>query len=374
MIIILKISEIILFLYFLLISAYTIGWFFNKKVDQERSTNGFISVIIAYRNEQNNLHNLLNGLIAQTYPKNKYEVILVNDHSTDKSFKICQEYSEKFYFIKNYNLEKKAGKKHALDFAIKKASGKLILTTDADCLHKQLWVKTFNDFFHKTNAKMIIAPVVYKTTPKLLSFANFQALEFLSLIGTTGGSAGLKYPLMCNGANLCFEKKEYFQLINPLNNKITSGDDVFLMLNIRKKSKNNVKFIRDKNAIVTTYAEKNLKQFFHQRIRWASKTKNYKNLYIPLVGFLVFVLNLIPLFLLISSMFFNINFIYFFGFIILKTIIDLPMLYVVSKFSNNLKLLFLAPFLQLFYFFYVSIIGVFSVFKGFEWKDRKYFF
>ncbi|MBN2662266.1 MAG: glycosyltransferase [Bacteroidales bacterium] len=357
-------------LYFCIIFAYTIGWFFNETVFTKSIKQNFLSVIIAYRNEKENLPVLFKSLENQSYKKENFEIILVNDNSTDNSKLICLEFSEKSDNIFLCDLEGLTGKKNAIKKGILHAKGNLIILTDADCEHKFEWLETINNFYNQSKAKMIIAPVIYKTNPKLFSFENFQALEFLSLIGTTAGSAGINKPIMCNGANLTFEKNIYNSLSDPLNDKITSGDDTFLMLNILKKHPKSIKFLKNPKAIVKTYAQPNLKSFYNQRIRWSSKTKYYKNFNIYFTGISVLLLNimLFILFILtISGVFSVLKFILL---ILFKLIIDFPLLFITSKFADNRKLLLLSPFLQLFYFMYITLIGIFSFFSKYNWKNR----
>jgi len=361
----------ILSLYFFIIASYTIGWFFLEKNFTESSVFNSISIVIAYRNEENNLKILLKNLINQEYPNEKFEIILINDNSTDKSQQICSQFAKKNRIIQLFNLKNSFGKKNAIQKGINNANGKLIITTDADCIHNKLWIKTINDYYNQTKAKMIIAPVAYINTPKLLSFTNLQALEFLSLIGTTAGSAAINKPIMCNAANLTFEKKIFSEFTDPLNEKSASGDDTFLMLNIRKKYPKAIKFLKNKKAIVKTYAEKNLKNFYNQRIRWASKTKNYKNFNILLVGVIILALNISLFSLTILSIFNPIFFQYFLILFIGKILIDYPILFLITHFTNNKKLLYLIPILQLLYFIYVTLIGLFSFVIKYKWKERK---
>lgn len=364
------IISIIFLIYFCIISVYTIGWFLNKNLNDKPTKLNFLSVIIAYRNEEQNLSILFQSIENQLYDNNFFEVILVNDNSTDKSKLLCSVFAKKMNNVLLLDLENEYGKKNAINKGIQNAKGNLIILTDADCEHNVNWLITLNQFYNQTNAKMIIAPVVYKTTKKLFSFVNLQALEFLSLMGSTAGSAAINKPIMCNGANLAFEKTVFESFVDPLNVKTASGDDTFLMLNILNKYPNSVKFLKNKNAIVRTFAQQNLKSFYNQRIRWASKTKYYKNFNIYFIGFFVLLLNTIFFVLLVLS-FFNIFYFYFFLVLIaLKLLVDFPLLYIVANYTENKKLLILSPFLQTFYFIYVTLIGFFSFFSKYKWKNR----
>ena len=117
----------------------------------------FVSVIIACRNEQEKLPALLECISGQDYPKEFFEVIIVDDNSTDKTFETASENSGpvKLNVLKN----KGKGKKEAIRTGITASAGRLIITTDADCTMGKSWIKTIAAFFEKYNPDLIICPV-----------------------------------------------------------------------------------------------------------------------------------------------------------------------------------------------------------------------
>ncbi|MBO9572772.1 MAG: glycosyltransferase, partial [Chitinophagaceae bacterium] len=137
------------------------------------------SVIVAVRNEERNIGKLLDCLVAQNYPS--YEIIIVDDHSTDNTVNIVKEYPS----VKIISLpENIYGKKNAIKEGIKNSTGELIITTDADCTMQPLWINTVVSFHHFSDAKFIAAPVNMKPGRSILSI--FQSLDFLTLQGITG--------------------------------------------------------------------------------------------------------------------------------------------------------------------------------------------
>ncbi len=355
--------------YCFLIILFTYGWLKLKKFKPNYKTKyNFLTVIIAYKNEERNLEKLILNLVSQKYPKKYFEIILVNDNSIDNSYKIVKKYLSLYKNIKNLKLKNTKGKKNAINKGIKNAKGSLIITTDADCIHNKLWLKTINKFYNKTKAKLIICPVLYKNNKKLLSFANLQVLEFFSLTASTAGSAAINKPIMCNGANLAFEKKVYFEFSDPAKKDIISGDDTFLMFNILKKYKKSIKYLKNFDAAVFTYPSETLKKFYNQRIRWSSKIKYYNNIFVLFTGVIILFFNLL-LFLSFWLGTFSIIAIKIFLIIFsLKLIIDFPLLFSVSKFFRNSKIMLLYPITQFFYFHYIIIIGFLSIFDKYKWK------
>jgi len=367
----LLLNIIIGFLYVFLITLFIIGWL---KIHSFKSNKNFvsdikISIIVAARNEENNIKNLIEDIINQDLSKDLYELIIINDFSEDDTKHIIEKYSENYHNILLLNSDSK-GKKAALQTGISQAKGQLIATTDADCRIGNEWLSTIYSYYKKYNPKMIVAPVAFFQKDKLLSFNNLQALEFLSLIISGAGAIGLHKPIMCNGANLIFEKKVYEQLNDPFSNKYASGDDMLFMLKIKKLYPKKILFLKSQKAIVYTYAQKTLKSFVNQRIRWTSKSKAYKDFDLIFTSILILTINLLLFINLIISIF-NIN--YFSNFLIIlliKSIPDFIFLLVTSNFFSSKKLLILFVPLQLFYFIYIVIIGFIGNFAKFKWKNR----
>src|SRR4030095_16642438 len=200
----------LLIIYSILILFYRAGWQELKafsQTDQEPSIK--ISVIIPARNEEGNIGKLLSSLEKQTYPKPLFEVIVVDDHSTDNIVAVVNNYS----FAKLIRLEFdniNSYKKKAIETGIAVASGDLIVITDADCVVKPGWLKTIAAFKEKTNAKFIAAPVTIGYKRNLLQ--TFQSLDFMVLQGITGASVQKGVHNMCNGANLAYERKTFFEI------------------------------------------------------------------------------------------------------------------------------------------------------------------
>mgnify|MGYP000874993029 FL=1 len=361
----------------LLIIAYTIlvviliyGWKRNKKF--HFSGNKFtthVSVLIAIRNEEENIENLLHDLTQQTFPENLTEIIIIDDHSTDKSREIVFSFTQAHQNIKLVTCQdEQKGKKHALKVGLQHANGELIVTSDGDCRMEKKWLETIVSYYEINKPKMIIGPVVFDGEKTV--FQKMQSLEFISLIGATAGLAGFKKPIMCNGANLAYEREIISEQKDFFNEKLASGDDVFLLHYLKKSDRDKIHFIKSKLAIVSTKAPGSLKTFINQRLRWASKSRNYKDADSILVTVLIFFSNLIFPVLLVAT-FFDFFFLYLFaGVFVFKTIIDFVFLFQICSFFKKRKLLIWFFPVQFFYFSYITIIGFISLFIKPEWKGR----
>ena len=244
----------------------------------------FISVIVACRNEEEKLPALLRCLSDQNYPPHLFELIIVDDNSTDRSFDIATGYKGLHRILAIKNTGK--GKKQAIRTGVNASSGNLIITTDADCRMGINWIRTIASFYEKKKSDLIICPVRIESAGGFLG--KFQELEFLSLQGVTAGAAVAGTPSMCNGANLAFTKDAYLSNTVNLHDEIPSGDDIFLLHSIKKNPGAQIHWLESEDAMVITAASPGLKSFFKQRGRWISKAGAYNDLYTSLLGIATF--------------------------------------------------------------------------------------
>jgi glycosyltransferase involved in cell wall biosynthesis len=336
-----------------------------------------VSIIIPARNEEQNILDCLSSLKDQTYPKNLYEVVVVDDHSTDDTWNVLQNFSHGEMNLKKLKLSdhitnsnnNKAYKKLAIETAINNSEGNLIVNSDADCTFNNNWLQTIVSFYETTNPKFIAAPVKIKCDNNLLDI--FQTLDFITLQGITAASVSKKFHSMCNGANLAYEKNVFFEVDGFKNiDNIPSGDDMLLMHKIYKKYPDNVFYLKNKNAIVTTRSQSSWKNFIDQRIRWASKADVYDDKRIFWVLLLVYCFNLLFLVLAIAA-FWNIQFLLIAaGLLILKFFVEFLFVRSVAKFFDQRSLMIYFPFLQPLHILYIIISGFFGKFGNYQWKGR----
>jgi len=368
----LLITILFLLFYALLIFYYWKAW---KKLKgyspTEQADKRFLSVIIPARNEENNIAVLLNALFQQTYPKDFFEIIVVDDFSTDNTAEVVKGFTTLILTLIQPQVgSKRSSKKKAIETGIQKAKGKLIITTDADCIPANNWLQTINSFYVQHNAAFIAAPVKFSHNNSFLQL--FQALDFITLQGITAASVSANFHSMCNGANLAY-KKQAFQKVNGFEgiDKVATGDDMLLMHKIWKKYPGRTFYLKSKDAIVTTQPMLSWKDFFMQRKRWASKTLVYDDYRIVAVLAFVYLLNCLFVALIVASFFQSFYWWYVLGFWVTKTVIELPFVYSVAKFYDEQKL---AKYLFLFqplHIFYTVFVGLISQFGKYEWKGRK---
>ena len=350
-------------LYLICIAAFTFGLFNLKERFHSINKNNLVkvSVLIAARNEEKNIEKLLESLKKQSFPKELFEVIIVNDHSTDNTDEIINDFinKNKELDVKLLKAEKK-GKKHAISQALHTAINELVIVTDADCVLNDLWIESIVGFYQEEKCKMILAPVLLSPAENL--FEKMQVLEHLSLIGSTAGSASIGFPVMCNGANMAYERKAALEVEKFRKDfDIPSGDDMFLLEQfVKRYGHNNVKFLLSKSAVVKTKTCKTIKDFFRQRRRWVSKTKSYTSWKVIVTALIVLFFNLSIISLLVSAFFVPALWSIYILLTLLKFFIDFPLLKNITNFMNQGSLLKWVLPLEIIYPFY----SVFTALSG----------
>ncbi len=329
-----------------------------------------VSVIVAFRNEEKVLQNLLNDLINQSYSSELFEVILVDDHSTDGSYDLVKnliEVNTSFKLIKNQG----EGKKQAISEAIEICSGELFITTDADCRMGNDWLKTITSYYSENSPDMLIGPVLPARNESV--FSKLVALEFFSLIGSAAGAAGIKHPIMNNGANLAYPRTSFNSVSQPFNSKTASGEDIFFMLKLKKNEQSKIRFLKSNKAAVSTHLPTGFEEFWQQRVRWVSKSKYYTDFDMIFSAVIVWLVGFLMLSTLIAGIFYPIFFIMYAFLFVIKSVPDYLLLSNVLSFFDRKDLIRYFIPLQVIYPLYVTLAGFFGlIFAKFSWKDRKY--
>jgi cellulose synthase/poly-beta-1,6-N-acetylglucosamine synthase-like glycosyltransferase len=237
-----------------------------------------VTVVVAARNEEKTIATVLGNLAKQDYPRELLEVIVVNDNSTDRTPIVVSEFISGHRQPQAVNIRliynPFRGKKSAVRYAIEKASGELILMTDADCSVGPGWVSAYAKFFESVNADMI-AGEVYQTPGR--GFASqFGSFEFSALQAITESSIRAGRPVMCSAANMAVRKDVYLRHAGALRDEIASGDDVFL-LHAVKRSGGIIAHVGGGAAAAVTAGAVTAAALLRQRARWASKAYYYRD-------------------------------------------------------------------------------------------------
>jgi len=363
--------------YVLLLLLYRAGWLLQQSFapEQDRKYVTTISVVIAARNEEANIEACLRSICQQDYPASLFEVIVVDDFSTDRTAEIVAAMAAPHIKLLRLADHVPAGerirsyKKKALATGIAHSSGALIVTTDADCFAGRAWLNTIAAYYEQYKPEMIVAPVRFSNNFSLVQL--FQSLDFMTMQGITVATVRLSLGIMCNGANLAFSRLAYDHVGGYSGvDHLVSGDDYLLHMKIKQQYPEGVRYLKSSSAIIDTLPQATWGQFLQQRIRWASKTGKYKDPKTTAILLLVYLFNCSLWGLFIYSWFQYQYFELLLKILIVKIIAELLFLYAVSDFFQKKKELFLFPFLQPLHTAYIVVAGFLSRVGKFEWKQR----
>lgn len=361
---------IIIFVYACSFVIVIIG--FIKQIDKNelifKNNDLKISVVIAVRNEELTIGNCVESIFNQENNHEFFEIIIVDDHSTDNTMEVLMRLSKKYKNVNVHQLSNTLSKKEAIKLGVSLSNNNIIATTDADCILPLNWLKSITNKFNAKTA-FLLGPVMLDDKPTFLN--KFQQLDFFAMQGLTFGTSFFNQPILCNAANMSYKKDEYITYKDKIENKIPSGDDIFLLHQF-KKNKQIITAFLNKNFIVQTKAEENFIGFINQRVRWASKSKLYKDNLLLFLSCLVFFTNVIILFIYYRIIFIEQNRGVYIILLLSKWVIDFILLFLVTSFFENRKLMKYFLPTQLLYPFYIIGVGFISQFINFTWKGRTY--
>jgi glycosyltransferase involved in cell wall biosynthesis len=332
------------------------------------------SIVIPFRNEEQNLPDLLDSISKLNYPKALFEIIFINDASNDNSENVLTKWRLENGLFQTTTIDSirlsKSPKKDAISRSIPIIVNDWIITTDADCMVNENWLLTLDNYIQNNKVSMLVGAVSY--TCKFSFLHQFQQMDLTSLQGATMGSFGINKPFMCNGANFAYTKKLFLSLNGFKGNEnIASGDDVFLLQKAIKSNSNDVHYLKSPSNIVFTKPLNNWIQLFFQRVRWASKTTSYESDYGELLAMVVFFGNLS----LVAMFFFSVlelaNWTQFIVLFCVKFTIDFILLFKTNHFLNKGKFLF--PIISSFiYPFFSTTVALYSLMGTYKWKGRTF--
>lgn len=363
-------------LYVSLIFYYLVGWL-RLKIFTPDVARVFtrVTVIIPARNEAHNISSLLESIAEQNFNKQLLEILVIDDFSTDNTASVVR--SSKYPFVKlisladyvNSDFPIKAFKKKAIEIAVEKAQGELIITTDADCRPGNNWLFATTAFYEKNKPVMIAGPVNFFYDSSFLG--KFQTLDFLSLVGIAGASIRNGFYNLCNGANLAFTKEAFTTVGGYAHiDHIPTGDDMMLMHKMGKKYPGRIAFNKSKDAIVYTNTESDFNAFWRQRVRWTSKSTHYEDkriTWILIFAYLFNVLLVVNLVIgIINPSFLRLAMWQF----LMKICIDTVFTYSVTKFFKRENFLWLVLPMQIAHVIYILIIGPAGALGKYNWKGR----
>ncbi len=331
-----------------------------------------ISIIVIARNEERHIEECLSSITNNDYPINQYEIILIDDHSTDRTSELASKLgidNLRVLHLCDYDCSSfgKAYKKAGQYYAIQEAKHELILQTDADCVCPKYWIGNMSEAL--SSASLVTGPINITGDNSFLS--RWQTFENMGTMAATHAGISKKLWFSANAANMAYAKGLYNQYAQNISRTEASGDDLFL-INWMHQQGHKVNYLKSKDAIVETGGQESLTSLYRQRLRWATKTKGYDQSGIKFLMGAIFLFHLFIIVCVAGAIAGN-NTSFYCAFIlyIVKWIADLFLLRNVAPFFGDKYSFARSPFFSLAHSLYIVFIGFCGLlFKDYSWKGR----
>ncbi len=354
--------SVLIFLFLLFIILFSV-YFIPEKIQSGKLLNK-ISIVVAAKNESNNIGNLIEALSNQSYPENYFEVILIDDNSSDDTYELAKKLSTGYpnFRVIRANNEKYMGKRGALQTGIENSTNPYILITDADCIPSKNWIEKLNVKFNEGFDFVFgLAPFSPENnfTNKLARFENLWTHIL------TFSFARMGFPYSAAARNLGFKKIAFEKIGGYANTTDTLSGDDDLLLREAVKNKFKIGCVTDNEAAVYSSTPKNFKQYLHQKARHTSTSHHYLFIH-KLLLLLWHVINIVLLF---GIFFINFNPLFLYGFLI-KLSADYILTYNKMRILNYKFSLFELLYLQVIYDLLIMVNFINSFFHGQNWKSE----
>jgi glycosyltransferase involved in cell wall biosynthesis len=353
---------------FMIVYAIT-GWKKLNIEDEKQPWLG-VSILVAARNESENIETVIKDIFNQNYNHELFELIVIDDNSEDDTLQKANGLKANFPNVKVISNTDESGKKTALQKGVNLSKFDTIATIDADCRVPSEWLITMTSHWVQNQTKMLLGPVVFQANRTVLQQA--QSMEMLAIMGLTGGFASHGKPIMANGANLLFNKASFQEIGGYKNAENPSGDDVFTMLKFREKWHDSVQFVKHYESATLTKAEDTFSSFWQQRKRWLSKRSGYSSNLIKATAIITYLANvaafvsLIAIIIAFGSSWTN----KLMWVLFIKTLLDLVLTRTVSRDLQPHCSIANILMTEVFVAIYVTFLGIFGNTRNYVWKGR----
>jgi cellulose synthase/poly-beta-1,6-N-acetylglucosamine synthase-like glycosyltransferase len=251
-----------------------------------------VTVLVPARNEEKNITHCINSLWNQTYPKEWYKVIIVDDQSTDNTAAVVEMLitdKSNFQLLRHPRHERQPTfKKQALKYVLKNVHSEIVMTIDADTAAQPSWIERMVGQYDPETG-LVAGLVTFFPEYEKTIFHKIQTLEFAGIVFCGVGAVGNNNPLICNGSNLSYRLKAFQDTGGYDGNEfLPSGDDDLLLQNIHKRTPWKIKYSLSHDTINYTRSLDTLADFLNQRSRWASKSLHYPQKWLLVIMLLIY--------------------------------------------------------------------------------------
>jgi cellulose synthase/poly-beta-1,6-N-acetylglucosamine synthase-like glycosyltransferase len=233
-----------------------------------------VSIVIPARNEEAQIGVLLDSLLQVDYPPELLQIVVANDQSTDRTREIAQSYAERFecrFDIREVQDEPEVNlrlKTRALCQGLDRATGEIILMTDADCIIPPDWARTMASYFTPGVGMVCGTTIPQESAGSHGLLTQFETLDWLFLLGASSGLAGLGSPKGVIGNNFSIRRSTYEELGTFRALERTDPYDDLALMNAVSGTGSRVVFPADKGLLIFTKPTESLYEIARQRRRW----------------------------------------------------------------------------------------------------------
>ncbi|HLP16286.1 MAG TPA: glycosyltransferase [Bacteroidota bacterium] len=331
-----------------------------------------VSVIVAARNEEASIGRCLHALVKQNYPKDMYEIIVVNDRSTDATADIVMSMRAKFPFIRLITIDRLSAhlppKKNALDEGIRNAKHDLLIFTDADSYPSGQWLREVVKAFTPTVGVVAgYSPFEWKATASFGHRWGDLFLRYEELKNSIGAAAGvaLNNAYMCTGRNFAYRRDVFEEVggFNKIKQSVSGDDDLFIQL-VQRETRWQIRYMTTPESVVVTEPPVTIDEFINQRKRHFSAGKYYPGR-MKLIFGAAHAFNALVIFTIVLFPWYGL------ALFAIKLAIDWAVMREATAMFGNRELLVKLVPLECMFVLYNLIIGPLGYLGQFDWKGTK---
>lgn len=364
----------------LISSAYLVLSFivFSGALRLKRGTNRRklrVSVVVPVRNEADYIGPCLNALLRQTYPSEYYEVIVVDDGSTDGTSQILESYKNRYPRLQILQASQAfsgiTGKQNALARGVRSSSGEVILHTDADCMVPSTWIEEVVSYFEDDVGLVTGFALPPRSRRALGIFDAIRSADQLLLQTVAAGCIGWGRPLSCSAKNIAYRRSAYESIRGFEHMGFQPNDDMALLQRLHRNTSWRTIFMK-RGTPVRIHRRMDVIDFLRQRRRWMLGGFRSHPLLFLLLGF-VFWTHLMTL---ISALFAGVlpSSLMMYSWLLIGSGIFV-LLGQGASMTRRPDLMLAFPLFEVFYVVYTVVLGFVALSplrKEIRWKGRTY--
>ena len=258
-----------------------------------------VSVIVCARNEENDIRRCLESMLNIDYPREKLEILLVDDESEDVTMDIMNEYAARDGMFRVLSAESEShdlpGKPRPLNLGIRESSGEIVLVTDADIAVRPGWIKGHVSAYRENIG--IVGGITRVSTDSGSIFSRVQNVDQISKLAVAMGCAGLGFPLTIMGNNMSFRREAFGHIGGFSGMRQSVVEDMALMNAVVRRTDYTLGWVPEKSGVVKSAPEKDFNTFINQHFRWIFEVSDLSNigkfmLSVETMMFIVFIVSL----------------------------------------------------------------------------------